>query len=619
MGWFGNATIFAQEPDWKGLESLPFAMRAYRHGRKPVWVVDVYDPSDGTAPSRAFFQEAPVVWAKEKSTQHRLSSEVRAVLDRVAEIERIMGPYSAFLIDYRGYLPFVAEMARRAKAPAYYFAASDNLDIGCLAGPERFERFACQCEYFVMEYHEGTLTLAQRSTKVADRLSRCAELEGVALRPLTREDRRRIAFVYGFSADLWPKEMQPAKKALKIDTGVAFDYFEENLQLVAERLSNDKSPLEIRPLDKKPARPRGLKADKVDLSRNAQEFRFRDGELMVYSNMMSGGRETFFVDVSGWPPKIERLPEHVRAVDRSRGGRWVMLTQFSKQFRVGRREVWRHEVRLRDDFSGEFKTLACGGPNPELGVSWVGFLGERVVANPYNLGDLVERELLVQSGSTLGTLEGAPKVQGFVSPCVVRLGDGADVLWWESDGYELNGDEFVRTFDLGPKPAGGWAVPWGEDGFFYLSRGQLFEVRRGEPPRQHAPWLENINTLTAGPEGALLLHEYYDWKKKIGEIYFPADGTVIRLGLPLVKEEEPRLFQALHWLPATNRLLIDAAVRFWSLPGEFVLSLPREKPAAPATSRPPRNRAPRPDRVMEALRELRTEKQTSKRRDRRRP
>lgn len=586
MGWFGSATVFAQEPDWKGLESLPFAMRAYRHRRKRLWVVEVFERSDGDHRGRAFFQDVPVGWAKKKTTQRELSSEVRAVLDRVAEIEGIMGPYSAFLIDYRGYLPFVAEMSRRAQAPAYYFAASDNIDIGCLAGPEQFERFACQCEYFVMEYRDGTISLAQRSTKVADRLMRCSELEGVALRSLTREDRRRISFIYGFSADLWPKEMQPAKRALKIDTGVAFEYFEENLQLIAERLSNDKSPLEIRAPDRKPARPRGLKPDKVDLSRNAQEFRFRDGELMVYSNSMSGGRETFFVDVSGWPPKIERLDEHVRAIDRSRGGRWVTLTQFPKQFRVGRREIWRHEVRLRDDFSGEFTTLACGGPNPELGVSWVGFLGERVVANPYNLGALVERELLVQSGSTLGTVESAPKVNGFVGPCVVRLCGGADVLLWESDGYELNGDEFVKTFDLGPKPAADWAVPWGDEGFFYLSQGKLFEARRGQPPRRHAPWLENISTLTAGPEGSLLLHEYYDWNKEIGEIYFPADGVAIRLGLPLVKEEEPRLFQALHWLPATNRLLIDAVVRLWSLPGEFVLSLPREKPTArPSPSR----------------------------------
>lgn len=206
------------------------------------------------------------------------------------------------------------------------------------------------------------------------------------------------------------------------------------------------------------------------------------------------------------------------------------------------------------------------------------------MADPKSADHRVGRRPLLQHGETLIPAEGAPPVTGGLAPCVVRLGDGADVLMWGDGGYELKGDALVKTFDLGPMSpheiTGEWAVPSGEDGFFHLAGGRLYEVGRGRPAVRHAPWLEHISTVTAGPDGSLLLHEYYDWNKELGEVYFPADGTFIRLDLALVKEEQPRAFQSLHWLPGCDRLLIDAAIRLWSLPGEFVRSLPRQKPKA---------------------------------------
>ena len=164
------------------------------------------------------------------------------------------------------------------KTPAYFFAANDEgLDLGCHVSPARFERFAFECDHFVVDYQDGTITLAQRDDfeeddevdveSLAERLALCTEIENVALRPLTREDRRRVDYLYGFAGALFPKEMTPAKTALKIGKADMFDNLDKDLQLVTERMAGDRSPLKTRSLEKVATRPRSVKPEKVDLGR----------------------------------------------------------------------------------------------------------------------------------------------------------------------------------------------------------------------------------------------------------------------------------------------------------------------------------------------------------------
>ena len=398
MGSYANATVFAQEPDWKAFEQLPFAITAYRHRRKPVWLVAVFEHGARRKQGVAFAERAPVIWAMEEATQRALSSEVRTVLDRLAIVQKTTGRFSGPLADYLAYLSFAAEMARRAGTPAYFFAANDEgLDIGCYVTSERFERFAFECDHFVVDYDDGTISLAQRDDfedddevdvdALAERLRHCAEIKDVVLRPLTKEDRRRVDYLYGFAAAIFPKEMMAAKTALNIGKADMFDNVDKDLQVVSERTAGDKSPLKIRGLEKMTARPRTVKPEKVDLGRGQPTLCHRDGDTLVFMTITKLP-ETLFVDVSRWPPKLNRLGERVYSIGRSRDGRWVMLTVFREDIiQVGHHQVSRHEVRLRDEpFSANFSTLACGGPNPELGVQWVGFLADRVVANPYDVG-----------------------------------------------------------------------------------------------------------------------------------------------------------------------------------------------------------------------------------------
>ena len=85
----------------------------------------------------------------------------------------------------------------------------------------------------------------------------------------------------------------------------------------------------------------------------------------------------------------------------------------------------------------------------------------------------------------------------------VTLATGDEVLVWDGAGYEWDGARFVRRWELEAREPGGidgWvSVPWGADGFFYLSDRKLMYARRGRGPVSVHPDAENILHLSAGP------------------------------------------------------------------------------------------------------------------------
>jgi hypothetical protein len=129
----------------------------------------------------------------------------------------------------------------------------------------------------------------------------------------------------------------------------------------------------------------------------------------------------------------------------------------------------------------------------------------------------------------------------------VTLADGTDVLIWDGHGYEVKRGRFERTWDLAAEESavlGGWtAVPWGGDGFFYLSDRRVSYARRGVPPVPVMPDADNVMFLSPGPEDSVIASHGRNRKALAARVWFPASGVYI----PVTRKE---LGIASHFSPA---------------------------------------------------------------------
>lgn len=134
---------------------------------------------------------------------------------------------------------------------------------------------------------------------------------------------------------------------------------------------------------------------------------------------------------------------------------------------------------------------------------------------PLRLEDELPAALRVRPGGAPGFVHGS-----------VQLGDGEDVLIWDGQGYERRGSGWERTFATDLRAASGlsWtSAPAGDDGFYYLSDRQLYEVHRGSPPVRVLPTVDNIMDVRPGPGASLILRQGQNKQGHLGRLYFPGE------------------------------------------------------------------------------------------------
>lgn len=206
------------------------------------------------------------------------------------------------------------------------------------------------------------------------------------------------------------------------------------------------------------------------------------------------------VDIGKVPPKIDRLSIDYPTFVAHIAGRWVSVER-RKDARPFRFRLYLHQ-------SGLDAPAAEAAPSwPGRALADVGAVGGRVFARD---ADTKPPVLLRWTGKTL---EPVPKVaparghKGMFVFGFATTGDGADVLVWDGDGYELVGEKLVKTFPLGAVTKnGGWAsAPSGDGSFHYTLDGQLFLAERRKKPRAVATKTRNVQGLAAGPDGSVLL------------------------------------------------------------------------------------------------------------------
>ncbi len=327
-----------------------------------------------------------------------------------------------------------------------------------------------------------------------------------------------------------------------------------------------------------PATPRRTDLEDIEAPENIHlDYIGGDGHLLAFSHSIGFPQDcrTAIMDFSTWPPTHTIIPEYALSADRSPDGQWVTVSMTSEQAYV-------YQARV-GPIPGERKLLVPADKSIEK-VRHAGFVGDRVVAVTSKEGwDPADKEYvppvpLIDEGGRLVRIEGLPaKPERPDAYGFGRLGDGTGIFFWNGDGYELRGDTFERTF---PIEANTFAsefltIPLESDGFFYTSSRGLYSVFRGLERARHLKHLDNIMYISPGPEGSILLKEGDNKRGDLGKLYFPEENTYICITPELFEDEDPDNIRTLHWIESCGRLVAATTARFWAVPIESVLSLPR--------------------------------------------
>ena len=160
----------------------------------------------------------------------------------------------------------------------------------------------------------------------------------------------------------------------------------------------------------------------------------------------------------------------------------------------------------------------------------------------------------------------------------ITLGDGTVVLIWGGEGYELRDGKFERTWDLDCTDQ--HLVPFGKDGFFFLRKRVLHQVRRGSSPRVVCADADDILGVWAGPQGSVLIHQgYRNRRKVVSRLWFPEDDSFHLLkARPDLSDNSGGVFGSLHWSEKTQHLYIFHDDYLLTIPGEVLLKRRHYRP-----------------------------------------
>lgn len=230
------------------------------------------------------------------------------------------------------------------------------------------------------------------------------------------------------------------------------------------------------------------------------------------------------------------LADWTQACGRARDGRWAMLHGLRSKTRIVR--VYRANLGASMDLQVAKKR--------RIEFASVGFVGERVIAIPGDLG--THRRAFVVNAPTPYLQDGpalvpAPGLEPGAGGSADRLhgvvacGDGRDVVVWGGRMFELRGDRFERFagFDLEPEhnSASLTTAASGTAGFWTIMGWQLVEVLPGaKQPRVALPE-HQFRVVRPGPSGSLILEAVYATRERAALWLFdPATRKARPLGTP---------------------------------------------------------------------------------------
>lgn len=296
-------------------------------------------------------------------------------------------------------------------------------------------------------------------------------------------------------------------------------------------------------------------------------------------------RATAFVDLGRWPPKaVPNRTEFVVSFDTFPDGRFAVCSMLTKP--QGEYAVRIHPAEwAADPTAGPTEVYPLPGSLTTADV--------RIIAGRVVVWDaLIQRERSPDQHRayllTRGRFAEAPglsRVSKFDKYGHQRHANGKialsrdeEILLWDGHGYEWTDKKFERRWELGakePELGGQGGVPWGRDGFFYLSSRRVMYARRGRRPVRVQPDAENVTSLFPGPQDSVILCHGQNANSFVARVWFPEEGSYTPLLRGHLGWNRSGASPDLYWSAATQHTHFTPLHTF---PDSDVLALKRVKP-----------------------------------------
>jgi hypothetical protein len=284
-------------------------------------------------------------------------------------------------------------------------------------------------------------------------------------------------------------------------------------------------------------------------------------------------RATALIDLIAWPPvPVPNRGEFVVSFDTLPDGRFVVSSMLTKP--PGEYAIRVHPPEWAADPTAgptEVYPVPAGLTNTEV---WA--VAGRVMTFEWLITRTrppAARRAYLLDGNQFVPAPGLPPVGKFGRGTSdgqvhangkVALATGADVLVWDGDGYEWTGTKFEKRWELGARNNYfDWsAVPWGADGFFYLSDRRVMYARRGKRPVRVHPDAENVVMLSPGPGDSVILKLGQNRKSHVARAWFPADGSYISILRGHLGWQLSGATPELYWSAATKHFYFETCSTF---------------------------------------------------------
>jgi hypothetical protein len=280
------------------------------------------------------------------------------------------------------------------------------------------------------------------------------------------------------------------------------------------------------------------------------------------------------IDTAAWPPSIERWNCNLlSAIEPAPEGGWVVITRTGHTRDDIRFPIWLHPAAVPGK-----SEMPADAPAADPHLRGIVVSGEAIFA--YN-----ERNFFRFADGRLSRVPEMPEAQGVkgrhgqnFTHGQVRLAGDKVLAIWDGYSYEFaDGRWSIAWPERIDEPHELSTVPWGDDGFYYVSGRQVFRQKPGTAPQQVMAGLENVMAIAPGPEGSIVFRQGDNPAGQIGGVWFPDGDNYVPLRSDEISGELPSgAFDGLYWVAASDRWYVTSTRGAFTLPADRLLDRPRK-------------------------------------------
>jgi hypothetical protein len=232
--------VFAAEPDFAAVGSAVSDrhVRGYKHNRRPVWLLDVWQPRGKLAFRRAPFCDPAATGFR--MDLEAVDADSRGFLAKLQLLREAIGQRTAD--PELGNLHLALAVAKAARQFTFFFAADDDeTDMGCQTVAGSLVSFGGRIDRLAVQYSEGRTTVTPLSFLEDDDeedlrklIARASRVAGVSFLP--PRDIEGGQTLYENPVAQWPTDAGDPAEILGFGTWDPLLNIERDFAVVFERL-----------------------------------------------------------------------------------------------------------------------------------------------------------------------------------------------------------------------------------------------------------------------------------------------------------------------------------------------------------------------------------------------